>query len=259
MSRRHDASGRVTMTEDATEQDRPPYTALDEIELAARQAAAANRSLRRPRAVPDLEWLSPARVLGGLWRYTPLLILALAWEGATRLGLVSPLALPSLDKVAHSAWWGLAASGDLSSNAIVSLSRGAAGLGSRRSASRHRRSACTMAWYRPVRDRVQPGRAGALSDAEIRPDPGRGAVARVWQRVEDIDDLYRLHAADPLVGVQRRARGRPGADLVGAEPRRERFTSTLDRDRLARRATGNPRRHPHRDGVRLRPSGLDPN
>src|SRR5690348_10744065 len=73
------------------------------------------------------EWLKPARLLTGLWRYTPLVLLALLWEAVTRGGLISRVALPSLDKVA-TAWWGLAAGGDLTTNAIVSLSRGAAGL-----------------------------------------------------------------------------------------------------------------------------------
>ncbi len=63
-----------------------------------------------------------------LWRYTPIALLALGWEAATRLGLVSPLELPALDRVIV-AWWGLAKSGDLLSNGIVSLSRAAAGLG----------------------------------------------------------------------------------------------------------------------------------
>ncbi|HEX5321091.1 MAG TPA: ABC transporter permease [Stellaceae bacterium] len=111
---------------------------------------------RRGGAPPPVrapEWLNPARLLTGLWRYTPLVLLALAWEAATRLGLVSPLALPALDKVVG-AWWGLAASGDLSSNAIVSLSRGAAGLLAA--------IACgitlgvSMAWYRPIRTVFNP-------------------------------------------------------------------------------------------------------
>src|SRR5665213_1008750 len=95
--------------------------AVDQTDIAPLARSSAPPPLRAP------DWLNPARLLNGLWRYTPLLILALAWEAATRLGLVSPMVLPSLDKV-MSAWWGLAASGDLSSNAIVSLSRGATGL-----------------------------------------------------------------------------------------------------------------------------------
>jgi NitT/TauT family transport system permease protein len=122
--------------------------ALDQTDLAP---IARRRSAPPPFRAP--EWLNPARLLTGLWRYTPLLILALVWEAATRLGLVSPMALPSLDKV-MTAWWSLAASGDLSSNAIVSLSRGAAGL----------LAAIVvgvtlgvgMAWYKPVRTVFNP-------------------------------------------------------------------------------------------------------
>src|SRR6516225_602918 len=78
---------------------------------------------------------------------------ALAWEAVTWLGLVSPLELPALDRVI-AAWWGLLTSGDLVSNAIVSLSRGAAGLGLA--------IACgtvlgvLMAWYKPVREVFNP-------------------------------------------------------------------------------------------------------
>ncbi len=89
---------------------------------------------RRAAVAPDLDrrapsWLgAPVRLRAGLWRYLPILLLALAWEASTRLGLVSPLALPALDQV-FAAWWGLFVSGDLVANAVVSLSRGIAGLG----------------------------------------------------------------------------------------------------------------------------------
>ena len=94
-----------------------------------------------------------AQLRAWLWRYTPIGLLALAWEAVTRLGLVSPLELPALDRVI-AAWWGLLTSGDLVSNAIVSLSRGAAGLGLA--------IACgtvlgvLMAWYKPVREVFNP-------------------------------------------------------------------------------------------------------
>ena len=61
-------------------------------------------------------------------RYTPLLLLALAWEAVTRAGLVPTSALPPLDTVAR-AWYDLASSGDLWTNGVASMSRGAAGLG----------------------------------------------------------------------------------------------------------------------------------
>jgi len=57
-----------------------------------------------------------------LLRYLPLLILALAWEAAARLGLVSSLALPPLSRVA-AAWLDLARDGELTVNGLASLYR----------------------------------------------------------------------------------------------------------------------------------------
>jgi NitT/TauT family transport system permease protein len=62
-----------------------------------------------------------------LLRYSPLLILAFAWEAASRLHLVSSLALPPLTDVAQ-AWLELMQSGDLLSNGLSSLYRAGAGL-----------------------------------------------------------------------------------------------------------------------------------
>jgi ABC-type nitrate/sulfonate/bicarbonate transport system permease component len=62
-----------------------------------------------------------------LVRYLPLLILALAWEAAARLGLVSSLALPPISRVA-AAWLDLARDGELTSNGLASLYRASAGL-----------------------------------------------------------------------------------------------------------------------------------
>jgi NitT/TauT family transport system permease protein len=90
---------------------------------------------------------------GVLPRYAPLLLLALAWEAVTRAGLVPASALPPLDKVA-SAWWGLAADGELLSNGASSIWRAASGLalaivcGSA--------IGTLMAWYQPVRALVNP-------------------------------------------------------------------------------------------------------
>jgi ABC-type nitrate/sulfonate/bicarbonate transport system permease component len=89
----------------------------------------------------------------GLFRYLPLLLLAIAWELSTRLGLVSTLALPSLSDVAV-AWFDLIKSGELLTNAGASLYRAGAGL-------------CLaivlgatlgilMAWSRPVNTFVGP-------------------------------------------------------------------------------------------------------
>lgn len=62
-----------------------------------------------------------------LIRYAPLLILAVAWEAASRLHLVSSLALPPLTEVAQ-AWVELVRSGELVSNGLSSLYRTGAGL-----------------------------------------------------------------------------------------------------------------------------------
>lgn len=88
-----------------------------------------------------------------LWRYTPILLLALAWEAATRLDLVSPLEMPALDKV-FTAWWSLLASGDLVSNGAVSLARGVAGLGLAIVVGVP--LGVLMAWYKPVRTVFNP-------------------------------------------------------------------------------------------------------
>ena len=60
-------------------------------------------------------------------RYLPLLILALVWEAATRLNLVSSLALPPLSHVA-AAWLDLARDGELVENGLISIYRGVVGL-----------------------------------------------------------------------------------------------------------------------------------
>src|SRR5947207_1524168 len=55
-------------------------------------------------------------------------------------------------------------------------------------------------------DRGQPDRPVLLPDAQIGVDPGHGAVARLWRRIEGRDDLHRLFAADHAFRVQRRPR-----------------------------------------------------
>jgi ABC-type nitrate/sulfonate/bicarbonate transport system permease component len=71
---------------------------------------------------------SPAGALrSALVRYLPILILALAWEAAARLNLVSSLALPPLSRVA-AAWLDLVRDGELIDNGATSLCRGVAGL-----------------------------------------------------------------------------------------------------------------------------------
>jgi NitT/TauT family transport system permease protein len=60
-------------------------------------------------------------------RYLPLLILALAWEAASRFDIVSSLALPSLSNIA-TAWVDLVRDGELVDNGAASLYRGSVGL-----------------------------------------------------------------------------------------------------------------------------------
>jgi NitT/TauT family transport system permease protein len=96
---------------------------------------------------------SLSQVVAGLPRYTPLLLLAVGWEVTTRAGLVPESALPSLASVL-SAWWGLAASGELWTNGVSSMTRAASGFGLA--------VACgsligiLMAWYKPVRIAINP-------------------------------------------------------------------------------------------------------
>ena len=62
-----------------------------------------------------------------LIRYSPLLLLAAAWEISSRTGLVSTLALPPLSEVVV-AWFDLIKSGELITNGAASLWRTGAGL-----------------------------------------------------------------------------------------------------------------------------------
>jgi ABC-type nitrate/sulfonate/bicarbonate transport system permease component len=62
-----------------------------------------------------------------LYRYLPLVLLAIAWEAAARLELVSSSALPPLSDVIKS-WYELLRDGDLSANTGASLYRGGVGL-----------------------------------------------------------------------------------------------------------------------------------
>jgi len=86
-------------------------------------------------------------------RYTPILLLALAWEAASRTGLVPIGALPPLDTVL-TAWFDLAVSGDLWTNGVASISRGAAGLAL--AVGCGSLVGILMAWYQPIRIAVNP-------------------------------------------------------------------------------------------------------
>lgn len=82
-----------------------------------------------------------------LVRYLPLVILAVAWETASRLQLVSSSALPPLSEVAV-AWWDLLQSGELITNGAASLWRAGAGLFL--SIVIGGALGIFMAWWRPV-------------------------------------------------------------------------------------------------------------
>jgi NitT/TauT family transport system permease protein len=92
-------------------------------------------------------------VKSGLYRYLPLLLLALAWEAAARLGLVSSLALPPLSKVLV-AWGDLVADGELLTNGLSSLYR--AGVGLMLAVVIGGALGVLMAWWRPVNVLLSP-------------------------------------------------------------------------------------------------------
>lgn len=88
-----------------------------------------------------------------LQRYLPLLLIALLWEAATQLGLVSELVMPTLSSVLI-AWANLVASGELISNALDSLYR--AGVGLLLSIVIGGAAGIFMAWSRVVNVLVSP-------------------------------------------------------------------------------------------------------
>jgi NitT/TauT family transport system permease protein len=88
-----------------------------------------------------------------LLRYSPLLLLALAWEASARLGLVSTLALPPLSEVLV-AWVDLARSGELVTNAAASLWRAGAGLFL--AIAIGATLGILMAWWKPVNVLLSP-------------------------------------------------------------------------------------------------------
>jgi NitT/TauT family transport system permease protein len=91
--------------------------------------------------------------MNALIRYSPLLLLAAAWEIAARTGLVSTLALPPLSEVVV-AWFDLIKSGELITNGAASLWRTGAGLflavviGAA--------LGIVMAWWKPVNVLLSP-------------------------------------------------------------------------------------------------------
>jgi NitT/TauT family transport system permease protein len=88
-----------------------------------------------------------------LVRFLPLLLIALLWEIAPRIGLVSSLALPSLSAVL-SAWFELFRDGDLLINGASSLYRASAGLAL--AIVIGAALGVFMAWWRPVNALLSP-------------------------------------------------------------------------------------------------------
>jgi ABC-type nitrate/sulfonate/bicarbonate transport system permease component len=88
-----------------------------------------------------------------LLRYLPLLILALAWEVASRSGMISTLALPPLSSVIR-AWVDLLKGGDLITNGAASLWRAVAGL--TLAVAIGTVLGICMAWWRPVNVALSP-------------------------------------------------------------------------------------------------------
>jgi NitT/TauT family transport system permease protein len=86
-------------------------------------------------------------------RYLPLVLLAVTWELASRLALVSTLALPPLSDVV-AAWLELVRSGELLANGASSLWRAGAGLALAIAAGAA--LGIAMAWWRPVNAVVGP-------------------------------------------------------------------------------------------------------
>ena len=88
-----------------------------------------------------------------LFRFAPLLLLAAGWELATRLGLVSQLALPPLSDVVV-AWIDMVRSGELVRNGVSSLRRAGAGLALAIAIGTV--VGIAMAWWRPINAALGP-------------------------------------------------------------------------------------------------------
>lgn len=85
--------------------------------------------------------------------YLPILVLALLWEAASRLEVVSTRALPPLTQVLH-AWWVLVKGGELWNDAAASLWR--AGVGLALAIVVGAALGIAMAWLRTLRVLVNP-------------------------------------------------------------------------------------------------------
>jgi NitT/TauT family transport system permease protein len=91
--------------------------------------------------------------MNALIRYSPLLLLAAAWEISARTGLVSTLALPPLSEVVV-AWFDLIKSGELITNGAASLWRTGAGLFL--AVAIGAALGIVMAWWKPVNVVLSP-------------------------------------------------------------------------------------------------------
>lgn len=85
--------------------------------------------------------------------YLPLVVLALLWEAASRLEVVSTRALPPLTQVLH-AWWVLVRGGELWNDAAASLWRAGAGLALAIVVGAA--LGIAMAWWRTLRALLNP-------------------------------------------------------------------------------------------------------
>jgi NitT/TauT family transport system permease protein len=94
------------------------------------------------------------KILTTLWRYSPLLLLAVAWEAATQAHLVSQYALPTLSGVLSSIWTLAMDPDGLVYHTSRSIMRGAVGLGA--AVVLGTSAGVLMAWYRPVRLLLKP-------------------------------------------------------------------------------------------------------
>jgi NitT/TauT family transport system permease protein len=88
-----------------------------------------------------------------LWRYSPLLLLAIAWQLAAHFELVSSTALPSLTAVIG-AWVDMMRDGELITNGLSSLYRAGAGLAL--SIVFGTLAGIAMAWWKPVNVLLAP-------------------------------------------------------------------------------------------------------
>ena len=92
-------------------------------------------------------------MIATLWRYSPLLLLAIAWQLAAHFELVSSTALPSLTAVIG-AWVDMMRDGELITNGLSSLYRAGAGLAL--SIVFGTLAGIAMAWWKPVNVLLAP-------------------------------------------------------------------------------------------------------